>query len=296
MVILATTLAGDGVRRSRAGIDWLGLVLFTGGMSALLLGLVQAGHGEHATGAGVLIPLAVAAVALTVFVAVERRVAEPIVPFRLFGNRVVLAGAATGFLSGMAMFGAISFIPLFMQGVTGSTATAAGFVLTPFVLGWVALSITSARLVLRVGYRGVVVTGMVCLTAAFVLFSRWDATLTQAGAMRDVLLGGVGMGLVFVPMLIAVQTAVGRGELGAATAMTQFARTVGGTIGLSLMGALMARRLAAGLPVASALHEVFVLGLAVCLLALLSAFLVPAGRAQDLAQAEMRGEPTRVGG
>jgi MFS family permease len=209
---------------------------------------------------------------------------------------MVLAGASTGFLAGMAMFGAISFVPLFLQLVGGMSATAAGWVLMPFAFGWVAMSVVSARLVLRIGYRIVVLSGMVCLTVAFVLLSRWSPALTQAVAMRDALIGGIGMGLTMVPMLIAVQSAVPRSELGMATSMIQFFRTVGGAIGLAVMGAVMAWRLGAGASRAEALHGVFVTGLLICLIALASAFLVPAGRARDLARAEMRGEPTRVGG
>src|SRR5204862_464386 len=78
-----------------------------------------------------------------------------------------------GFLSGMAMFGAISFVPLFLQHVIGMSATAAGVVLIPFVLGWVAMSIVSARLVLRVGYRAPVLAGMTCLAVGFLLLTRW---------------------------------------------------------------------------------------------------------------------------
>jgi MFS family permease len=196
----------------------------------------------------------------------------------------------------MAMFGAISFVPLFLQHVGGMSATAAGFVLTPFVLGWVAMSVISARLALRLGYRTLVVSGMFCLAVAFVLLARWSPGLTQLVAMRDALVGGIGMGLTFVPMLIAVQSAVPRADLGAATSMTQFCRTLGGAVGLSVMGAVMTRRLAAGLPMAAALHGVFLTGLGVSVLAFASAFLVPGGRAQDLARADMREEPTRAGG
>jgi EmrB/QacA subfamily drug resistance transporter len=259
-------------------------------------GVLEAGRVARWTGADVVVPLAVAVAGLATFVAVERRAAEPIVPLRLFGVRMVLAASVTGFLAGMAMFGAISFVPLFLQSVTGMSATAAGVVLIPFVLGWVAMSIVSARLVLRIGYRTVVAAGMVCLTLAFLLLSRWSESLTQGVAMRDALLGGVGMGLTMVPMLIAVQSAVARADLGAATSMLQFFRTLGGAIGLSVMGTVMAWRLSVGLGPAEALHGVFVTGLLVCLVAVLSAFLVPAGRAQDLARADVRGEPTRVGG
>src|SRR4029078_12574221 len=160
----------------------------------------------------------------------------------------------------------------------------------------VPMCITSARLVLRIGYRIVVVAGMVCLTLAFLLLSRWTGSLTLATAMRDALLGGVGMGLTMVPMLIAVQSAVARADLGTATAMIQFFRTIGGDLGLSVMGTVMACRLSLGLDRAEALHGVFVTGLVIALAAVPSACVVPAGRAQDLARADLLGDPTRVGG
>jgi EmrB/QacA subfamily drug resistance transporter len=288
MAVLGSALARD-TRRERPPIDWAGLVLFSLAIGALLLGLAEASRAARWTGPDVLLPLAVAAVGLVVFVIVERSAAEPIVPLRLFANRMVSAAAATGFLAGMAMFGAISFVPLFVQHVTRTSATTAGFVLTPFVLGWVALSIVSARLVLRAGYRTLVVAGMVCLAAAFGLFMRWSTTLTSAVAMRDVLLAGIGMGLTFVPSLIGVQSAVARADLGAATAMTQFFRTVGGAVGISLMGTVMARRLQADLPMVAALHGVFEVGMVVSVAAVIAAFFVPAGGARELAHAEVRG-------
>jgi EmrB/QacA subfamily drug resistance transporter len=296
MALLAVTLNGEGGARRRPTIDYAGVALFTVAVSALLLGVLGAGRGPSWARADALAPIAVGTVALVAFVLVERRAAEPIVPLALFANRIVLAAVATGFLAGMAMFGAISFVPLFLQSVAGTSATQAGFVLTPFTLGWVALSVTSARLVLRVGYRVVVLVGMICLTGAFALLGRWDAGLTLGEAMRDMLLAGIGMGLNMVPMLIAVQSAVPRTQLGIATSMTQFFRTVGGALGISVMGAVMGHRLAAGLPMAVALHGVFVVGLVVCVLALAAAFLVPGGTARDLARADMRGEPTRAGG
>jgi len=171
------------------------------------------------------------------------------------------------------------------------------------------------------------VAGMGSLTLAFVLLLEWDQYLSRATAVRDVLLAGFGMGLIMVPMLIAVQNAVPRADLGAATSMTQFFRVIGGAVGIAVMGTVMAYRLQAELlalsasaggalagqvkelanhpdllvnpltrgtlasalvaplrlALAQALHEVFVVGLVVSLAALGSAFLVPAGRARDLA-------------
>jgi hypothetical protein len=176
----------------------------------------------------------------------------------------------------------------------------------------------------------VVIAGMAALSAAFFLFTGWNEGLSRLTASRDILLAGIGMGLVFVPMLIAVQSAVPRSVLGSATSMTQFFRAVGGAVGVSVMGSVMAHRLRselgevlrgapealreplreviakpdlvvdpltrAGLApevlahmrtaMAHAVGAVFVVGLVICLAALASAFLVPAGQARDLAAAD----------
>jgi MFS family permease len=292
---------------------------------------IGAGAVRRPGGIGLLV---LSVVLLVVFVLVERRVAEPVIPLRLFANPMLRAAAATGLLSGMAMFGAITYVPLYLQAVTGSTATQAGWVLTPFVLGWVAFSVVGARLVMRVGYRRVVLAGMSALVLAFILLAGWDESLTRLTAARDITLAGVGMGLVFVPMLIAVQNSVPRSLLGSATSLTGFFRTVGGAVGVSVMGAAMTYRALDGLvataptslqeplrwlaahpdlavnpitratlgeavlgqmrPVlAHAIGGVFVVGLLIAAAALLSAFLVPAGRVRDLA---VRGEPVSRSG
>ena len=283
MVLIGVGL-GDSTVARRPRIDYAGVALFTAGISSLLIGLVQGGRSASWLTPEVLGPSVAAVVLIVAFLAVERRAAEPIVPLRLFRIPLVRAASATGFLAGMAMFGAISFVPLFLQQVVHASATSAGFVLTPFVVGWTTCSVLSARLVLKVGYRGLVVTGMTCLLVGFLLFASWDASLTLPVAMGAVLVAGAGMGLIMVPMLIAVQNAVAASELGSATSLTQFFRTVGGAIGVSVMGAVMAHRLQRGLDMGSALHGVFVVGLIVCVGAVLSAFMVPAGTAQELAE------------
>jgi EmrB/QacA subfamily drug resistance transporter len=296
MAMIGTGLGRETPAARRPIIDYAGLAIFAVGVTALLLGVVEAGRPGPWGRAGAILPLTVAALAAPAFVRVERRAREPIVPLGFFSNRMVLAALATGFLSGMAMFGAILFVPLFMQAVVGTSAMMAGFVLTPFVLGWMCMSIASARLVLRTGYRALVLGGMTCLTVAFLLFSTWAEDLTPMLAMAHVTLAGIGMGLVFVPMLIAVQSAVPRHQLGLATSVTQFFRTIGGTLGLAIMGAVMAQRLHTGLAIGAAVHGVFVVGVIICVLALLSSWIVPAGRAQDLARADMCGEPSRAEG
>jgi EmrB/QacA subfamily drug resistance transporter len=340
--LLAGAAIGWGLRREstarrRVSFDYAGTALFTGGISALLLALVEAGRGADWRSAPVVGLLILAGLALGVFVVVERRSREPLIPLDLFSNPMVRAAAATGLFSGMAMFGAIAYVPLFVQAALGSTATQAGFVLTPFILGWVTFSIIGARLVLKLGYRPVVVVGMGVLALAFVLFTAWDQAMSRAVAARDVFLAGVGMGLVFVPMLIAVQNAVPRSLLGSATSVTGFFRTVGGAVGVALMGSVMAHRLRGALEgllasaparlqeslrevaahpdvivspltretlgpevlaymrlaMSDALGGVFAAGLVITLAALASAFLVPAGRAREVAATREPARPSR---
>jgi EmrB/QacA subfamily drug resistance transporter len=314
----------------RVAVDVTGAVLLTAGMGAVLVALVEGGRtgvGPARAHAG-LLALGVAVLAL--FVLWERRVREPLLPLRLFGNRMFRAAAVSGFLAGMAMFGSISFVPLFVQGVLGGTATEAGTTLTPFVLGWVSFSVVSARLLLRVGYRWPVLVGMTCLTGAFLLLSDMGPETGRFATGRNMLLAGIGMGLVMVPLLIAVQNAVPKRDLGAATSGTTFFRSIGGAVGVAVMGAVLSHALAGelarlggaadglsptqlqalvahpdaiihptlrltlppavlaafGLALANALHAVFVVGLGIAGLALASAFLVPPGRAQDLAAHE----------
>lgn len=322
-VVLGSALARLSRPRARVSVDVRGALLLTGGMTALLVALVEGGRrgGFRAAHWALLL---LAGVLLVLFAAWERRTPEPLLPLRLFGNRMFRAAAISGFLTGMAMFGTISFIPLFVQGVLGGTATEAGTALTPFVLGWVTLSVVSARLLLKVGYRWPVVVGMLCLAVAFLLMSHMGLGTSRAVIMRNMLLAGMGMGLIMVPLLIAVQNAVPKRDLGAATAATTFFRSIGGAVGVAAMGAVLSSQLVGQLgagdaspisrgeleaiivhpelrltlppPVLAAfsqaladgLHGVFVLGFGIACLALASAFLVPAGRAQDLALGENR--------
>lgn len=325
-VVLGRALAGLDRPRGRVIIDARGALLLTAGMTGLLVALVEGGRsgGFRPTHWGL---LAAALIVLGVFVAWERRAPEPLLPLRLFANRMFRAAAVSGFLAGMAMFGTISFVPLFVQGVLGGTATEAGTALTPFVLGWVTFSVVAARLLLRVGYRWPVMAGMVCLAVAFLLMSHMGQSTTRSVTVRNMLLAGMGMGLIMVPLLIAVQNAVPKRDLGAATSATTFFRSIGGAVGVAVMGAVLSGELALqlgglgaetqGIPraqlealiahpdaivhpvlrqalpplvlqafsqgLANALHAVFQVGFVIAALALASAFLVPAGRAQDLA-------------
>ena len=310
-------------RDKKRVIDYPGAALLTLGLISLLLGLDFIGRGAVSWRPWVAIGAAVCF--LLAFVRVELTHRDPILPLRLFKDRIFLAATLNGFLTAMALFGAITFIPLFVQGVLGGDATSAGWALTPLTFGWVVFSIVSGRLILAVGYRRLVLSGMICLCLGFWLLGGADASVSGARLTLTTALLGAGMGLSMVALLIAVQNRVSRGHLGVATSAASFFRQVGASVGIAVMGTTLTSGLLAGLselklgqnkevaylamhpdaildpvtrgtiPAAAlsslqsvlgvALARVFHTGFLVSLLALASAFLVPSGGARDHALA-----------
>jgi Na+/melibiose symporter-like transporter len=148
------------------------------------------------------------------------------------------------FLVGIAMFGAIAFIPLFVQSVQGGTATQAGQVLTPLFLGWVVMSIVAARMTVRLGYRVSAIAGSVLMTTGFVGLSLLDSQSSRLLLLTSCTILGAGMGTQMLSLLLAVQHGVDRSQLGLATSLNQFSRSVGAALGVAAMGAILARGLA----------------------------------------------------
>jgi MFS family permease len=165
----------------------------------------------------------------------------------LFRERLFATAIVHGVLSGWAMFGSVSFIPLFVQSVLGTSPTEAGITVTPMLLGWVTASIVGTRLLLKVGYRRLAITGTTLLAVGAFLMSRVDVNTSRALLMTFVAFMGIGMGFSVPPFLIAVQTTVERRQLGVATSTLQFSRSIGGTLGVSVMGAALSARLAMNL-------------------------------------------------
>jgi EmrB/QacA subfamily drug resistance transporter len=224
-------------RTTESRVDWLGAGLLFSGVTALLVALGDVT--DH------VLPWYAATLALLgAFVLVERRVADPIMPLGLFDHLVVSRSLMVVFMTGMAMFGAIAFVPLFVQVAMGGTATQAGQVLTPLFLGWVATSIAGARLTVRVGYRPIAILGGSLLTAAFVALAFIDSDTPMRLLLAVVFVLGSGMGFSMLSLLLAVQHGVDRSLLGVATSLNQFARSVGAAVGVAIMGAILARGLA----------------------------------------------------
>jgi EmrB/QacA subfamily drug resistance transporter len=227
--------------RKRPTIDYAGAVLLTLGVVALMLGLFEIGT---AFGWAMLVTAALLLAALAL---VEQRAADPVLPLGLFRDRLFAIACAHGVLAGCAMFGSTAFIPLFVQSVLGTSATVAGAALTPMLLAWVAASIIGSRLLLRISYRTLAIAGMVALVVGSLALATVGPGSSQALLMFATGLMGVGMGLSIPSFLIAVQSTVARERLGTATSTLQFSRSIGGTLGVSVMGALLANRLAANL-------------------------------------------------
>ncbi len=224
-------------------IDYAGAILLMTAISLLMFAMVEGGSGGLFSAQNVLIFIT-SVVMLAAFVFVEKRAADPIIPFDLFRNKTIAIAIPAGFLGGVAMFGAISFIPLFAQGSLGFSATAAGSLLTPLMLSWVSMSIIGGRLMLRVGYRIVTIVGYSALTLGFILLALFDRETNLFWLYVDLIVIGMGLGLSMLTLLIAVQQAVEKSKLGVATSLNQFSRSIGGAIGVAVMGAALTASLA----------------------------------------------------
>jgi MFS family permease len=284
--------------QDRPAVDYAGAALLTAGVVTLLLGLMGSGASSWILIAG----------SVVLFIAllwVERRAADPVLPLPLFSDRLFTTATAHGLLTGWALFGSVSFIPLFVQSVMGTTATQAGITLTPLLLGWVTASIIGTRLLLLIGYRRLGLIGTASFTIGAFLMSQAGMNTSQTSLMVFVTLMGIGMGLSVPSYLIAVQTSVNRRQLGTATSTLQFSRSIGGTLGVSVMGAALSARLASNLlesrldpeivrqlldplpgaevviaegaraAMADAIHMVFIIAFAAAALAMVTVFFTP---------------------
>ena len=249
--LLSSLIIGSSLKEPRLNrhpeIDYAGALALMSSVTLLMLALVDSGTVQKLFTVRNLLLLSGSAFLAAVFVRIERSAKEPVLPFSLFKNRVVSIAVAAGFLIGIAMFGSISFIPLYAQGTRGATATEAGSLLTPLMLSWVSLSVIGGRILLKAGYRPTVITGGILLTLAFALLSTFDAHTSKSLLYLDLVLIGAGLGLTMLTLLIAVQQAVPREILGTATSLNQFSRSIGGAVGVAIMGAFLSAGMATNL-------------------------------------------------
>lgn len=229
----------------KPSVDYAGAGLLMVAISLLMLVMVEGGTSLTTLFATTNILLfASSIILLAIFVWVEKKAKDPIIPFDLFRNKTVSVSVAAGFLAGVAMFGVISFVPLFAQGALGLTATQAGSLLMPLMLSWVSMSVIGGRLLLRISYRIITIVGFTVLTIGFILLAMFQRDTARIWLYIDLILVGAGLGLTMLTLLIAVQQAVERNKLGIATSLNQFSRSIGGAFGVAIMGAFLTASLA----------------------------------------------------
>lgn len=243
VAIVAASLPFVRTRASWRDIDIVGSVALAGGVVPLLVALsITRDHGWSSP--EVVGLLAAAAALLVAFLFVERRAAHPIVPLSLFRNRTFAVAASVGTLTGFGMFGSIIFVPLVFQGVLGVTATDSGQLLTPMMLGLIAGSIGSGQLITRIRqYRFVGTAGTASIVAGMLLLSEVAPRTPEVEVVRDIVLVGLGLGVTMPLYVSAVQSALPREMLGVVSSQMQFWRSMGGTLGIAILGSLLAQRL-----------------------------------------------------
>ncbi|QGN45770.1 MDR family MFS transporter [Micromonospora sp. WMMD558] len=230
--------------RRQHAIDWLGAALLVAGVSSLLLALSWGGN-EYAWGSGVIIGLFAAGAVLGVlFVVQEARVAEPILPLRLFRSATFALSNAAGFVLGLVMFGSIIFIPLYLQIVKGASPTRSGLLMLPMMAGIIVTSVLTGRAMSQLGrYKWFPVAGSAVLVVGMLLFTRLEVRTSLWLAFFFMVVIGIGLGLCMQSLILAVQNAVSTRDLGAGTSSATFFRSLGGSFGVAILGAVLSSRL-----------------------------------------------------
>jgi EmrB/QacA subfamily drug resistance transporter len=236
----------------RHQIDYLGAALLASGLSSIVLFTSLGGTTWSWESSQIIGLMALGVVLLVAFVFVEARAAEPLVPLELFRNRVFTVTSAVGFIVGLALFGAVTYLPLYLQIVKGHSPTTSGLLLTPLMAGVLVTSIGSGQLISRFGrYKPFPIAGTALMTAAMLLLSRISVGMPTWQAAFLMVLLGFGLGMTMQVLVLAAQNAVPYGLLGVATSGSTLFRQVGGSIGVSIFGAIFANRL--GVHLAAAL-------------------------------------------
>jgi EmrB/QacA subfamily drug resistance transporter len=246
VVVMRTMRGGGRVRRHQ--LDFAGAASLGVGITLILLASSWGGTGAS-WGAARVVGAAAAGVALVVaFVVIERRAAEPLLWLGLFSDRVVSLASVAGALIGAVMFGVTVYVPVFVQGVQRGSAVSSGLALLPLSLCWSLTSAAGGQLVARTGrYRWLPILGSALVLAGFLLLSQVGAGTSRTVLILDLVVIGLGMGTMVQVYLVAAQNAVAPSQIGVTTAALQFFRTIGGSLAVTGLGALLASRVAAEL-------------------------------------------------
>ena len=247
LFVLAATLPAASERVHHT-IDYLGTVLLGAGLSAIVLA-ASLGGTSYAWGSGTIVGLWIAGVVLVVaFLVCERHAREPVLPPRLLSNRVFAVTSAVGFVVGFALFGAVTYLPLFLQVVRGASPTGSGLQLVPLMGGLLVTSIASGQVITRTGrYRAFPIAGTAVMALGLYLLSTMDSTSSVGVIFVFMFVLGLGLGMVMQVLVLAVQNAVDYADLGVATSGATLFRSIGGSLGTATLGAIFSNRLHAEL-------------------------------------------------
>ncbi len=232
------------VERTKHHLDYVGTLTLTGSIVALLFAFLEGGTSWAWISVPSIALFVAFVVLITLFISQEQRAAEPILPLTLFSNRIIVISSIGGVVLGVIMFGITSYIPLFMQGVKGGSATDAGITLGPLLLAWPLAATLSGKIVIRYGYRLTALGGMAITALGMVMVVLFSAQTPLAVIIVSMLLIGAGLGFASSVYILSVQNAVPWNLRGVATASTQFFRTIGGTIGIAIMGSILNSQMA----------------------------------------------------
>jgi MFS family permease len=247
LVVIATAFHVRPVKQ-RHTIDYLGAGLLAAGLSAVVL-FTSLGGTTWAWDSWQIVGLMIAsAVLLPLFLFVESRAAEPIIPLSLFRNHTFAVTSAVGFIVGFALFGAVTYLPLYLQVTKGSSPTVSGLQLLPLMAGVLVTSIVSGQVITRLGrYRFFPIAGTFVMAIGMFLLSRLEVSTSVWFAAAGALVLGLGLGMVMQVLVLAVQNAVDPSQMGVATSGSTLFRQIGGSIGVALFGTIFASRLHAEL-------------------------------------------------
>src|SRR4051812_37720198 len=247
LAVIAATLPSRSVRQQHR-IDYAGAVLLAVALSAIIL-VTDLGGTTYPWSSPIVVAIgALGLVSLALFLVVERRAAEPVLPLHLFRNAAFSVTSVVALIVGFAMFGSITYLPLYLQVVKGASPTGSGLEMLPMMGGMLTSSIVSGQLISRTGrYKIFPVVGTGVMTIGLFLLSRLPVGASTVRILATLLLLGLGMGLVMQVLVIAVQNAVDYRDLGVATSGNTLFRSVGGSVGTAVLGAVFAARLAAEL-------------------------------------------------
>jgi EmrB/QacA subfamily drug resistance transporter len=231
-------------------IDYLGALLLVSGVSSLLMGISVYGPQDGWQTPKAIIAIVGAVVLILLFLLQESRAKEPILPLALFKNHTFSVTSVMAFIIGAGMFGAIIMLPLYFQIVKGDSATSAGLKLIPFMIGIVAFSITSGKLISKHGhYKRFPIIGLALMTVGLFMLSTLTQTTPFWRLAIYAVLVGAGLGLSMQTIVIALQNSIEFRDMGVATSANTFFRSIGATMGVALFGTIYASRLSHNIPI-----------------------------------------------